>query len=495
MLIRLKVDGFKNLQDIDLRFGPFTCIAGSNGVGKSNIFDAIQFLSALATGSLAEASRAIRDDKAAPYRGNEARALFQRIGDHSREIMSFEAEMIVPETAQDDLGQMAIAATTTLVYRLQLKLRSDEQEIRARGPLEIVHESLDPIPRKSLKEKVFFRNSPVWLERIAKGKRSNSVPFISTLPDGPQIRLHQDGTQGNPRSRQASTLTRTVLSAAEASEAPTVVCARQEMASWHLLQFEPTALRSPNSVLAASRMGPRGDGLPATLYRLAFGGSLEAAEGDPPIYQRLASKLRELLPEVRRVEVMRDDKSETLSLVATMKDGSTFPARSLSDGTLRFLALAVLESDPTATGIICLEEPENGLHPDRIPSILRLLQEIAVDPLKEASDDNPARQVIINTHSPLVVGNVPEDSLLVVEPKVADAWNGKRATVPRFSCLEGTWRRSVPSPMPPMSMSSLMGYLSGSSPTAETEDQNPRTVIQRSDVQKAFQLDLFAKPE
>ena len=48
MLTRLKVNGFKNLMNVDIRFGPFTCIAGANGVGKSNLFDAIRFLSALA---------------------------------------------------------------------------------------------------------------------------------------------------------------------------------------------------------------------------------------------------------------------------------------------------------------------------------------------------------------------------------------------------------------------------------------------------------------
>jgi AAA15 family ATPase/GTPase len=48
MLTRLRVTGFKNLVDVDVRFGPFTCIAGANGVGKSNLFDAIGFLSALA---------------------------------------------------------------------------------------------------------------------------------------------------------------------------------------------------------------------------------------------------------------------------------------------------------------------------------------------------------------------------------------------------------------------------------------------------------------
>lgn len=43
MLTRLKVNGFKNLLDVDIRFGPFTCIVGGNGVGKSNLFDAIHF--------------------------------------------------------------------------------------------------------------------------------------------------------------------------------------------------------------------------------------------------------------------------------------------------------------------------------------------------------------------------------------------------------------------------------------------------------------------
>ena len=48
MLTRLKVSGFKNLVDTEVRFGPLTCIAGFNGVGKSNLFDAVRFLSLLA---------------------------------------------------------------------------------------------------------------------------------------------------------------------------------------------------------------------------------------------------------------------------------------------------------------------------------------------------------------------------------------------------------------------------------------------------------------
>ena len=58
----LKVIGFKNLVDVDVYFGPFTCVAGVNAVGKSNLFDAIHFLSALADHSLIDAALSVRNE-------------------------------------------------------------------------------------------------------------------------------------------------------------------------------------------------------------------------------------------------------------------------------------------------------------------------------------------------------------------------------------------------------------------------------------------------
>ena len=60
MLTRLEVDGFKNLLGVSIEFGSFTCIAGENGAGKSNVFDAIQFLSLLADMSMMEAAQQVR---------------------------------------------------------------------------------------------------------------------------------------------------------------------------------------------------------------------------------------------------------------------------------------------------------------------------------------------------------------------------------------------------------------------------------------------------
>ena len=84
MLTRLVVAGFKNLVDVDLSFGPFTCIAGTNGVGKSNLLDAIGFLSALADGPLIDAALSVRD---AGAKTGDIRGLFHHVGDRFDETI------------------------------------------------------------------------------------------------------------------------------------------------------------------------------------------------------------------------------------------------------------------------------------------------------------------------------------------------------------------------------------------------------------------------
>ena len=85
MLTRLKVSGFKNLVDVDVRFGPFTCVVGPNGVGKSNLFDVIRFLSALANQTLMSAAASVRDQDS---RTADVRSLFHRAGDRYADMLT-----------------------------------------------------------------------------------------------------------------------------------------------------------------------------------------------------------------------------------------------------------------------------------------------------------------------------------------------------------------------------------------------------------------------
>ena len=240
-------------------------------------------------------------------------------------------------------------------------------------------------------------------------------------------------------------------------------------------------MRRPDEFASSTTLGTDGSHLPATLFRLAHANGVAAgisgAEREAQVCAQVGNRLAELIDDVRQVRVDRDLTRELLTLQVSGRDGTVHAARDLSDGTLRFLALATLELDPEAQGVLCLEEPENGIHPARIPTILRLLQDIAVDVQEPVGLDNPLRQVIINTHSPVVVGQVPDDSLLVAAP-LDYVKEGRRYTAAQFSALPDTWRAKSESPPYLLARGDLLAYLSpvaGNQEPLEEESGQPPT--------------------
>lgn len=483
MLTRLKVQGFKNLVDVDVWFGPFTCIAGANGVGKSNLLDAISFLNALADRPLLEAALSVRDEGG---RTGDIRSLFHRVGDRYDDEMSFEAEMIVPETGVDDLGQEARASSTFLRYSLRLRYRADESA-RSLGALELTYEELAYIKRGEARAHLPFHPSKEWLESAVEGRRWTPY-YISTDASSGIIKVHQDGgSSGKARSLLAASLPRTALSAANAAESPTATLARREMQAWRLLQLEPSALREPDAFSAPVQLSTDGSHLPATLYHLAKAAGNGRAEvpGEAAVYAEVANALSQLIDDVQTVRVDKDDRRELLTLYVTSRDGTPYAARALSDGTLRFLALAVLTLDPSNQGLICLEEPENGIHPARIPAMIRLLRGLTTNAELQAGSDNPLRQVIVNTHSPAVVMQIPEDSLLMAETTEIQRGDDVLQSL-TLRGLKDTWRGRIPHAST-VSLGKLLAYLN---PVTFPSDEG-RRVVDRPDV---GQYTLFGDP-
>ena len=82
------------------------------------------------------------------------------------------------------------------------------------------------------------------------------------------------------------------------------------------------------------------------------------------------------------------------------------PATRLSDGTIRFVALLAVLLSPAPPPLICIEEPELGLHPDA----LKLLADLMVDA-------STRTQLIVSTHSDTLVSAFTEqtESVLVCE--------------------------------------------------------------------------------
>lgn len=439
MLTRLEVRGFKNLRDVEVELGPFTCIAGPNGVGKSNVFDAIQLLAELADRPLMEAAEAVRSTRS--ERSADPRDLFWDHGNAPGRSMAFAAEMIVPREVEDDFGQQARATTTFLRYDLEIGFEPPSG-LERRGRLVLEKEALRHITQSDAKDRLRFPHAAaVFRREVVQGRRSG-VAYISTsdVAGERRITVHQDGgSRGQPRQASATRAASTVVRTTSVKDDPTILAARREMQSWRRLGLEPTALRTDDKYTDSRVIGADGRHLPAALYRLAAeasGNGISASD----VYARVASRLRQLTGlHVHGLEVDADDTRELLTLRLTERSGRELPARSLSEGTLRFLALCVMHEDPTFGGVICMEEPENGIHPANVDAMVNLVRDLAVDPFDTPGIDNPLRQVIVNTHSQAVVQLVGADDLLLATEQLdptLDQWRTSLALRP----IKGSWR-------------------------------------------------------
>lgn len=454
MLTRIEVDGFKNLLDFAVDFGPFTCIAGPNGVGKSNVFDAIRFLSLLADRTLLEAALEIRGNEAD---SSDIRDLFWCSGQQRRSDFRIAAEMIINPGVVDDFGRPAEATSTFLRYEVKIGFEAPEY-LGTLGRLVLLSETLDYITEGDAAGRLKFpHNAKQFRQQVVINKRRTQSGFISVrqAADGKtEIIVHQDGgSRGPGQIAPAETAPRTIVGTSNTAVTPTILGARREMQAWSLLALEPSAMRRPDRFQAAAFISASGAHLPATLYRLATRTRDERPEA---VWANIANRLASLVP-VSDLRVDVDQVRQLLTVVVRELSGTELPAASLSDGTLRFLTLAVLAEDPWAREVLCIEEPENGIHPAKMEEMVRLLRDLAVNAHEEPGPDNPLRQVIVATHSPAFVQLQNPDDLLCAQDARVRTVHGPARTL---RCLPqpGTWRARAGEPS--VGLASIMAYLS-----------------------------------
>jgi len=89
---------------------------------------------------------------------------------------------------------------------------------------------------------------------------------------------------------------------------------------------------------------------------------------------------------------------------------SPISATRLSDGTIRWLMLLAILVDPDPPPLLCMEEPETGLHPDIVVDLAQLLREAAT-----------RSQLIMTTHSDTLVDALTKEPESVVVCEKTDA--------------------------------------------------------------------------
>ncbi|HEX5052096.1 MAG TPA: AAA family ATPase [Planctomycetota bacterium] len=416
MLLRLRIQGFKNLRDVDVRFGPLTCFVGPNGVGKSNVFDAIQFLRHLADDEIQKAAEAIRQ----PTEGSFS-ALDLITNRDPGTDMRFVADMLAPLRVEDDFGQPVEPTASLLTYTVAFHYSPDENR------LVLIEEELKHQKKGDATKVILFPHSRSFRDSVVKAERFGTA-FISTKVEGgqPRIVLHGDGgSRGRPVPAGPSP--RTILGGTGSKEHPTVVAARREMASWHSVHLEPSSLRTPDRFGETAPVDEYGRHIAATLRRLGRERLTPPVNGSPgtnknsdamqQVCAEAANQLARLVAGVDAVRVHEDEARQHYVVEVRFRESELWmPPRALSEGTLRYLALVAMQMDTRSSRVLCIEEPENGIEPRGIPALMRLLSDYAADPEEPVDPaDNPLRQVVVNSHSPGVVSQLPATEVLFVE--------------------------------------------------------------------------------
>lgn len=353
MLTRLGIRGFRSIESIELELGSLTVLIGPNGSGKSNILDAIDLLSDAAGGSLAD-------------------GIISRGG----------------------IGVLAFSGSTNL--EVEFRLRFDRVGAFGTKKSPFVYD-IELLGGNSV--------AVVFAESIALGDSEESDTLLLYGPDTPGgYQLRDMTSQKETHSRQVKSPSEFAISQIrDELRFPYVAQLADNVSSWRSYPPLSTPKSSPLRRSQVVRAGMRLDSDAENLASVLF----DIQNRDPDAWESILDVLRTAYPGFKSLSFPSEGGDGTIVLrwreePFTKKSG--FSANVLSDGTLRLLMLLAILMTPDPPPLICIDEPELGLHPDWIKIIGDLIQSAAT-----------RTQLIVSTHSPELVSKMQPSQVVVVE--------------------------------------------------------------------------------
>ncbi|MCE2441257.1 MAG: ATP-binding protein [Candidatus Latescibacteria bacterium] len=111
----------------------------------------------------------------------------------------------------------------------------------------------------------------------------------------------------------------------------------------------------------------------------------------PDRFAAWIARMRSVLPDLKSIRTVERPEDRHCYLVFQDRNGLEAPSWTVSDGTLRLLALTLPAYLPEFTGIYLIEEPENGIHPRAVETVF-----LALSSIEDV-------QILLTTHSPVIV--------------------------------------------------------------------------------------------
>ncbi len=413
MLKRVKIQGYKSLVDVEVHLQPLSVLFGPNASGKSNFLDALQLLSRIAT------ERNLKYAFDPPYRGTPLESFtfgLSGINDlltQEKSSFSMEVDVELSQTTVD-----AVNRQIRLLRRLGAKGDAASKDTDQTSPLD--NPSL--VNRRNLRYYISIETTPKTGTLIVAGEYLAVLNAKGEITEEPLLLERDYGFLkfGEKSYQFFEELDYSTLSIPNFFSSflffQYLLAMREEIASWLFFYLEPRErMRLPTSVKEVRHIGLMGEELAAFLNTLR--------ELDEPQFKAVEKALHMIIPSITGIDVNVNNVGEVE--LRLMQDQTPIPARVLSEGTLRILGLLALGGAKEPATLLGFEEPENGIHPDRLDLVASLLTNLT-------SGDT---QVIVTTHSPTLLDLLPEESLYVF------GLSDGNTTITPFSTLKKTKHR------------------------------------------------------
>ncbi len=385
MFSRIQTRHYRSLKSIDQPLGSIQALVGPNASGKTSFLDVIALLSDLVR------SRGDVRECVLSRSANFEKLVWQGPGHFGGGSPSFQIaiEADIPETIREKMAPEK-RKYPLIRYELEIGIDSESNEIG------INHETLwlhTPQKNEQICQREMFPSLPTDAPNIFLGNsKAGSKVVLKKVPNGNDNYYPEGRGSYSPSFRLGRTKLALANIPADEASFPVSTWFRDILETGvQNVVLNSHTIRQPSPPGLGLRFQTDGSNLPWVIADL---------RKDSRRFSEWLAHVKTALEDIVDIDFVEREDDRHRYIVVKYANGAIVPSWLVSDGTLRLLALTIPAYLKDLDGIFLIEEPENGIHPRAIETVIQSLSSIYDG------------QVLIATHSPVALNLLRPEQVL-----------------------------------------------------------------------------------